>query len=59
MGTTQSVISRLESGQHSITMKTLQRVAAALERQLVVGFAEEEELEMAAGSSNTPELAAV
>lgn len=59
MGTTASVISRLESGQHSVTMKTLQRVAAALERHLVVGFAEDDELEVATASSNTPELAAV
>lgn len=59
MGTTASVISRLESGQHSITMKTLQRVAAALERHLVVGFAAENELAAATASSNTPELAAV
>jgi ribosome-binding protein aMBF1 (putative translation factor) len=59
MGTTPSVISRLENGQHSITMKTLQRVAAALERHLVVGFAEDEELEVATSSASTPELAAV
>lgn len=59
MNTTPSVISRLESGQHSITMKTLQRVAAAFERHLVVGFAGDEELEAAAESLSAPELAAV
>jgi ribosome-binding protein aMBF1 (putative translation factor) len=59
MGTTASVISRLESGQHSVTIKTLQRIAAALEKRLVVGFAEEEELEEAAEAYSRPELAAV
>jgi ribosome-binding protein aMBF1 (putative translation factor) len=59
MGTTASVISRLESGQHSATIKTLQRIAAALETRLVVGFAEEEELEEAAEARSGPELAAV
>lgn len=59
MGTTASVISRLESGQHSATIKTLQRIAAALERRLVVGFAEDEELEQAAEAQSGPELATV
>ena len=59
MGTTASVISRLEGGQHSITMKTLQRVATAFERRLVVGFAEDDELETTTAASSTPELVAV
>jgi plasmid maintenance system antidote protein VapI len=59
MGTTASVISRLENGQHSATIKTLQRIAAALETRLVVGFAEEQELEEAAEVRSGPELAAV
>lgn len=59
MATTASVISRLESGQHSATIKTLQRIAAALETRLVVGFAEEAELEQAAEAKAGPELAAV
>jgi ribosome-binding protein aMBF1 (putative translation factor) len=41
MGTTASVVSRLESGQHSATMKTLKRIPAALGTRLVVGFAED------------------
>lgn len=37
MGTTQQVISRLESGTyHGITLRTLQRLAAAVEGELVV-----------------------
>jgi ribosome-binding protein aMBF1 (putative translation factor) len=59
MGTTPSVISRLESGQHRITMKTLQRVAAALERHLVVGFAEDDELEALSETTCAPELVSV
>lgn len=59
MGTTASVVSRLESGQHSVTMKTLRRVAIALQSQLVVGFAGENEFEAAAGSKSKPELAAL
>lgn len=59
MHTTASVISRLESGQHNITMKTLQRVAAAFERRLVVGFAEKDDLEVAAQTPGRPELAAL
>ena len=38
MGTSATVISRLESGQHQMSLKTLQRIAAALEAKLVVGF---------------------
>lgn len=59
MGTSASVVSRLESGQHSITMKTLRRVAAALQSQLVVGFAEAGDLEAASESPRKPELAAL
>lgn len=59
MGTTASVISRLESGNHSITMTTLQRIAAALDSRLVVGFAQEEDLEAIKHRSDSPELAAV
>lgn len=59
MGTTASVISRLESGQHSATMTTLQRVAAALETRLVVGFAKDGQLEEATEAQAGPELAAV
>lgn len=59
MGTSASVVSRLESGQHSITMKTLRRVATALQSQLVVGFAGEDDLEAASESARKPELAAL
>lgn len=38
MGTTASVISRIESGQHATSMKTLKRLAEALELRFVVGF---------------------
>jgi len=38
MGTTQSVITRLESGRHSFSIATLQRVAQALDMRLVFGF---------------------
>jgi ribosome-binding protein aMBF1 (putative translation factor) len=38
MGTTQSVITRLESGRHSFSIATLQRVARALDVKLVFGF---------------------
>jgi ribosome-binding protein aMBF1 (putative translation factor) len=38
MGTSQSVISRLESGRHSFSIATLQRVARALDVKLVFGF---------------------
>lgn len=39
MGTTPSVISRLESGEHFPSLKTLRRIADGLETRLVVGFA--------------------
>lgn len=38
MGTTASVISRIESGQHASSTETLRRLAEALEGHAVVGF---------------------
>ena len=38
MGTSHSVISRIESGQHATSVETLRRLAAAFETHLVVGF---------------------
>jgi ribosome-binding protein aMBF1 (putative translation factor) len=38
MGTTTSVISRIESGQHRTGTETLRRLAEALEGQAVLGF---------------------
>ena len=38
MGTSHSVISRLESGRHKFSMATLQRLARALDVKLVLGF---------------------
>jgi len=38
MGTSHSVISRIESGRHNISMTTLHRLARALEVKLVYGF---------------------
>lgn len=38
MGTSHSVISRLESGQHSMSIATLRKLARALDTQLVYGF---------------------
>jgi ribosome-binding protein aMBF1 (putative translation factor) len=38
MQTTPSVISRIESGQHTTSIKTLQRLAEALEASAVVGL---------------------
>jgi transcriptional regulator with XRE-family HTH domain len=38
MGTTASVISRIESGQHRTSAETLRRLADALEGSAVVGF---------------------
>jgi ribosome-binding protein aMBF1 (putative translation factor) len=40
VGTTNSVISRLESGAHRPNVDTLQKLARAFKRQLVIGFAE-------------------
>lgn len=41
MGTSHSVISRIESGQHRTSLRTLKRLAEALETHLVVGFSDE------------------
>lgn len=38
MGTSHSAISRIESGQHSTSVQTLQRLATALEMRFVMGF---------------------
>ena len=38
MGTTASVISRIESGQHRTSTETLRRLAEALEGHAVLGF---------------------
>jgi ribosome-binding protein aMBF1 (putative translation factor) len=38
MGTSHSAISRIESGQHSTSVQTLQRLAEALEMRFVMGF---------------------
>jgi ribosome-binding protein aMBF1 (putative translation factor) len=38
MGTSHSAISRIESGQHSTSVQTLQRLAGALEMRFVMGF---------------------
>ena len=41
VGTSHSVISRIESGQHPTSVTTLQRLAAAFDTHLVVGFSDE------------------
>ncbi|MGH9245737.1 MAG: helix-turn-helix domain-containing protein [Acidimicrobiales bacterium] len=38
MGTTKSVISRIESGQHRTSTDTLRRIAEALDGHAVIGF---------------------
>lgn len=38
IGSTPSVISRIESGQHATNARTLQRLAAGLEARAVLGF---------------------
>lgn len=38
MGTTASVISRIESGQHATSAKTLKRLGEALGGQAIIGF---------------------
>ncbi len=43
VGTSHSVISRIESGQHATSVTTLRRLAAAFETHLVVGFSDEPE----------------
>jgi len=41
IGTSHSVISRIESGQHATSVTTLRRLADAFETHLVVGFEDE------------------
>jgi ribosome-binding protein aMBF1 (putative translation factor) len=43
VGTSHSVISRIESGQHPTSVTTLRRLATAFETHLVVGFSDEPE----------------
>lgn len=43
VGTSHSVISRIESGQHATSVTTLRRLAAAFETHLVVGFSDKPE----------------
>lgn len=43
VGTSHSVISRIESGQHPTSVTTLRRLANAFETHLVVGFSDEPE----------------
>jgi ribosome-binding protein aMBF1 (putative translation factor) len=43
MGTSHSVISRLESGRHNFSMVTLKRLAKALDMKLIYGFEVEDE----------------
>ena len=38
MGTSETAISRLESGQHKPSVETLQKLSRALGRKLVIGF---------------------
>ena len=38
MGTSKSAICRIESGQHTTTVRTLERLAAALDMQLQMGL---------------------
>jgi transcriptional regulator with XRE-family HTH domain len=38
MGTSHSVISRIESGRHQTSVETLKRLAAAFDTHVVVGF---------------------
>lgn len=40
IGSSESAISRLESGQHRPNVETLQKLARAFDRQLVIGFTE-------------------
>lgn len=42
MGTSHSVISRIESGQHAISLSTLQRLAGALEAHMEIGISAQE-----------------
>ena len=41
VGTSHSQISRIESGRHRTNLETLQRIAAAFNRTLVIGFEQE------------------
>jgi transcriptional regulator with XRE-family HTH domain len=41
MGTSHSVVSRVESGQHKFSFATMQRLARALDTRLVYGFQDE------------------
>ncbi|HUA12392.1 MAG TPA: helix-turn-helix transcriptional regulator [Solirubrobacteraceae bacterium] len=41
VGTSHSVISRIESGQHPTSVTTLRRLADAFQTHLVVGFSDE------------------
>jgi transcriptional regulator with XRE-family HTH domain len=41
VGTSHSVISRIESGQHLTSVTTLRRLAEAFQTHLVVGFSDE------------------
>jgi ribosome-binding protein aMBF1 (putative translation factor) len=41
VGTSHSVISRIESGQHATSVTVMRRLAAAFEAHLVVGFSDE------------------
>jgi ribosome-binding protein aMBF1 (putative translation factor) len=45
INTSHSAISRLESGQHRPSVETLEKLAQAFKRQLVIGFAEPFEAE--------------
>jgi ribosome-binding protein aMBF1 (putative translation factor) len=56
MGTSHSVISRLESGRHSFSVATMLKVARALEMKLVIGFEVEDSL---AGSGPARNLVVV
>jgi transcriptional regulator with XRE-family HTH domain len=47
MGTSNSFVSRIESGQHATSVRTLERLAEALETRLEIGFEHEAEAETA------------
>jgi len=49
IGTSHSVISRIESGQHATSVTTLRRLADAFETHLVVGFEDEPDKATGAG----------
>ena len=56
MGTSHSVISRIESGQHQTSVETLKRLAVAFDTHLVVGFQDEPDTAISEGNA---ELVAV